>query len=120
VLVEGKSRQIEVRVILTDYQRERLEGELDTPCITRKSGKYIAQIAVELPEEESIGDKVMDVDQGLKIPAVAVIEGGKTGFLGNGGQNKFVKGSMVRSEGNPVSSKRQKPPESATTKNSVG
>jgi molecular chaperone DnaK (HSP70) len=33
----------------------------------------------------------MGVDLGLKNPAVAVVEDGKTKFIGNGRQNKFIK-----------------------------
>ncbi|WP_425057662.1 IS200/IS605 family transposase ISClte2 [Sporomusa carbonis] len=91
VLIADKSKRIEVKVVLTDYQRERLNGKLGSLRITQKSGKYIAQIAVEMPEQQSKGNKVMGVDLGLKIPAVAVVEGGKTKFVGNGRQNKFIK-----------------------------
>jgi len=91
VLISDKSKRIEVKAILTDYQRERLAGKSGTLRITQKSDKYIAQIAVELLEEQSQSDKIMGVDLGLKIPAVVVIEGGKTKFVGNGRQNKFIK-----------------------------
>lgn len=33
----------------------------------------------------------MGIDLGLKVPAVAVTENGKTKFVGNGRQNKYVK-----------------------------
>lgn len=33
----------------------------------------------------------MGVDLGLKVPAVAVTEEGKTKFLGNGRENKYIK-----------------------------
>jgi len=91
VIVDGKSKRIKVQAILTDYQRERLTGKLGSLRITQKSGKYIAQIAIEALAQHTKADKVMGVDLGLKIPAVAVAEGGKTRFFGNGRQNKFVK-----------------------------
>ena len=91
VIVDGKSKRIKFQAILTDYQRERLTGKLGSLRITQKSGKYIAQIAVEASAQHIKADKVMGVDLGLKIPAVAVVEGGKTGFFGNGRQNKFIK-----------------------------
>ena len=91
VLIQGKSKRIEAQAILTDYQRERLTGKLGSLRITQKSGKYIAQIAVDIPERQTHSTKAMGVDLGLKIPAVAVIEGGRTKFFGNGRQNKFVK-----------------------------
>jgi transposase len=46
---------------------------------------------VESPEQQKKPDKLMGVDLGLKVPAVAVVEGGKTKFFGNGRQNKFIK-----------------------------
>lgn len=91
VIIAGKSKRIEVKTILTEYQRNRLIGKLGSLRITRKSGKYIAQIAVDMPRQEINTDKMMGVDLGLKIPAVAVLESGKTRFFGNGRQNKFVK-----------------------------
>jgi len=91
VWVNNKSKCLKVKIILTDYQQERLKGKLGSLRITQKSGKYIAQITVEALEQQACGDKTMGVDLGLKIPAVAVVEGGKTKFFGNGRQNKFVK-----------------------------
>ncbi|QGG48339.1 RNA-guided endonuclease TnpB family protein [Heliorestis convoluta] len=91
VWIDGKSKRISVKVILTDYQQNRLTGKRGSLRITQKAGKYIAQIAVDLSMEHQQTGAVMGVDLGLKIPAVAVIEGGKTKFLGNGRQNKFVK-----------------------------
>ncbi len=92
VLIADKSKRIEVKAVLTDYQRERLNGKRGSLRITQKSGKYIAQIAVEMDEEQSeTSNKIMGVDLGLKNPAVAVVEGGKTKFIGNGRQCKFIK-----------------------------
>lgn len=91
VLIANKSKRIEVQTVLTDYQQERLKGKLGSLRITQKSGKYIAQISVEMPEQQSKDNKVMGVDLGLKIPAAAVVECGKTKFAGNGRENKFIK-----------------------------
>jgi putative transposase len=91
VIIGGKSKRIEVEAVLTDYQQTRLNGKLGSLRITQKSGKYIAQIAVTIPENQSMGAKKIGVDLGLKVPAVAVVEGGKTKFFGNGRQNKFIK-----------------------------
>jgi len=76
---------------MTDYQRERLVGKLGSLRITRKNGKWIAQIAVEENITECSGDGVMGVDLGLKVPAVAVTDKGKTRFCGNGRMNKYMK-----------------------------
>lgn len=91
VWLNGKSTRISVKAIFTDYQKNLLANKLGTLRITQKSGKYIAQIAVQAPEPEITGVQAMGVDLGLKIPAVAVTETGKTKFFGNGRQNKFIK-----------------------------
>ncbi|WP_318036641.1 transposase [Dethiobacter alkaliphilus] len=91
VWIDGKSKRIAVNAVLTEYQLNKLTGKLGSLRITEKSGKYIAQIAVDAVEEHTDADKTMGVDVGLKIPAVAVVEGGKTKFFGNGRQNKFIK-----------------------------
>lgn len=91
VIIDGKSQRLEIEAILTNYQQERLIGKLGSLRITQKSGKYMAQIAVEATKQLNIADKVMGVDLGLKVPAVATTESGKTKFFGNGRQNKFIK-----------------------------
>ncbi len=91
VIIAGKSKRIEVEAVLTEYQQMRLTGKFGSLRITQKSGKYIAQIAVDTLAQKTEADKVMGVDLGLKIPAVSVVEGGKTSFFGNGRQNKFIK-----------------------------
>ena len=91
VNINGKSQRISVIAVTTDYQLEKLKHKLGTLRITKKSGKWIAQISVSMPKCASTGESVMGVDLGLKVPAVAVIDSGKTKFFGNGRQNKYVK-----------------------------
>lgn len=91
ILIEGKSQRISVPVLMSDYQLEKLNGKLGTLRITEKSGKWIAQIAVEVVEKNAPGIDIMGVDLGLKCPAVAVTSTGKTRFFGNGRQNKYMK-----------------------------
>lgn len=63
--------------------------KLGTLRITKKSDKYIAQIAYEIAESAVKTDgNVMGIDLGIKCPAVAVTSSGKTKFYGNGRQNK--------------------------------
>lgn len=88
---DGKSTRIVVKAILTDYQESLLNNKLGTLRITQKSGKYIAQIAVQMKDIKAAAGQSMGIDLGLKIPAVAVTENGKTKFFGNGRQNKFIK-----------------------------
>jgi len=91
VMVEGKSQRISIPVLMSDYQLQQLHGKLGALRISQKSGKWIAQIAVEKPEPLSVNTKAIGVDLGLKVPAVAVTEDGKTRFFGNGRQNKYMK-----------------------------
>ena len=80
VFVNGKSTRINVPMLLTTYQLEKLNSKLGTLRITEKSGKWIAQIAVTIEDKESTDTGVLGVDLGLKCPAVAVTETGKTKF----------------------------------------
>jgi len=60
--------------------------------ITKKSGKWIAQVAIDVNEQQTQNTHViMGVDLGLKIPAVAVTNNGKIRFFGNGRQNKYIR-----------------------------
>ena len=83
----GKSQRITFKAEITDEQKQLLQGKLGTLRITQKSGKWIAQIAMEIAEKESSGDKAMGVDLGLKVPAVVATEDGKVKFAG---RNNFV------------------------------
>lgn len=121
VPVQGKSRRIGIRAILTDYQRERPEGELRTLRITRKSGKYIAQIAVELPEEEPTGDRGHGCRSGAQDSGCSRCRRRENQILGlrQGKRVRQGKASFGQA-GSSASSRRQKPSESATAKNSAG
>lgn len=91
VWLNGKSSRIVVEAVITDYQANLITNKLGTLRITKKLGKYIAQIAVEIEPIETTGNIAMGIDLGLKIPAVAVTENGKVKFCGNGRQNKYFK-----------------------------
>jgi putative transposase len=91
VWLNGKSSRIVVKAVITDHQLNLLANNLGTLRITKKLGKYIAQIAVDIEPIQTTGTVAMGIDLGLKIPAVAVTENGKTKFCGNGRQNKYLK-----------------------------
>jgi len=91
VWLNGKSTRIMVKTETTGYQVNLLINKLATLRITEKSGKYMAQIAVNAIPAQSTGTDTMGIDLGLKIPAVAVTEKGKTIFCGNGRRNKYTK-----------------------------
>jgi hypothetical protein len=78
VMVEGKSKRIFVKADIREYQEDKLTGKFGSLRITKKNGKWIAQIAVEGKKASYGGDIVMGVDLGLKVPAVAVTETGRT------------------------------------------
>lgn len=91
VLIQGRSRRIETGGVFTKYQSQRLQGKLGSLRITQAAGKLLAQISVEASEKAPVFGQAMGIDLGLKIPAVAVAENGRTRFFGNGRQNKFIK-----------------------------
>ncbi|MCU4771187.1 RNA-guided endonuclease InsQ/TnpB family protein [Bacillus toyonensis] len=93
-MVNGSSTRLQIRALLTDkYNRnfELLKHKLGTIRITKKSAKWIAQIFVTIPTNEKTGTKILGVDLGLKVPAVAITDDDKVRFFGNGRQNKYMK-----------------------------
>jgi IS605 OrfB family transposase len=94
LMLNGKAKKVPVRALLIDKDHRNfdlLKGKLGTLRITKKTNKWIAQISVTIQTNKDTGTKIMGVDLGLKVPAVAVTEDGKTRFFGNGRQNKYVK-----------------------------
>lgn len=91
VMIDGKSKRISVGALLTEYQTSKLNGKLGSLRITKKNNKWIAQVAVDVEPCKAVGNNIMGVDLGLKVPAVAVTSTGKTKFFGNGRQNKYMK-----------------------------
>lgn len=94
IMIDGKAKKTPIRALLVDKENRNfdlLKYKLGALRITQKSGKWVAQIAVTMPTIEGTGLKVMDVDLGLKVPAVAVTEDECVRFFGNGRQNKYRK-----------------------------
>ena len=91
VMADGKSKRIPIAAAIADHQTDKLNAKLGTLRITKKNNKWIAQVAVEEAVGTATGNKIMGVDLGLKVPAVAMTSDGKTKFAGNGRQNKFVR-----------------------------
>ncbi|WP_144466610.1 RNA-guided endonuclease InsQ/TnpB family protein [Bacillus nitratireducens] len=92
--VKGKSTRLKVRALLIDKKNRNLDllkHKLGTLRITKKSNKWMAQISVTLPTNERAGTKILGVDLGLKVPAVAITDDDKVRFFGNGRQNKYRK-----------------------------
>ena len=92
VWLDGKSQRIKVKAVIPDDMYGTLvDSKLGTLRITKKNGKYIAQVAYEVGSEAKAGSGVMGVDLGIKCPAVAVMSDDTVRFYGNGRQNKFVR-----------------------------
>jgi len=89
--INGKVKKTSIKAFITDRHRALLQNKLGTLRISKKRGKFIAQIAVDVPCESQNGSSVMGIDLGLKIPAVAVTDSDKVKFFGNGRENKYKK-----------------------------
>jgi IS605 OrfB family transposase len=94
---DGKCQKLTFQAIITERQKLLLENKRGTLRITKKGGKFMTQVAVDVVCESEQGSSVMGVDLGLKVPAVAVTEEGKVKFFGNGRENKYMK-RMARSK----------------------
>src|SRR5260370_36988684 len=67
-----------------------LDGTPGVLRITRKRGKWTADIALTLPEPApTTGEAIMGVDLGIKVPAVVHIIGKGARFFGNGRSQRF-------------------------------
>lgn len=92
IIVDGKTKKTTFRATPTNRDMELLsKAKLGLMRIVEKSGKWYAQISLEVPTIESNGEYMMGIDLGLKVPAVAVTSTGKTRFFGNGRQNKYIR-----------------------------
>ena len=93
VLINGKSKRMAVRTLMTDRQRELFaNSKLGTMRIVCKGDKIVAQIVYEAAEPEFSDDgNVMGIDLGIKCPAVSYISDGSVKFYGNGRKNKYMR-----------------------------
>lgn len=92
IVVEGKTKKTYFHAIPTERDIELIKkSKLGLMRIIEKSGKWYAQVSIQVPEEKSTGENIMGVDLGLKNPAVAVTSTGKTRFFGNGRQIKYIR-----------------------------
>lgn len=92
IVVEGKAKKTTFLAIPSNRDMELLrKSKLGLMRIVEKSRKWYAQLSLEVPTTELNGEYMMGIDLGLKVPAVAVTSTGKTRFLGNGRQNKYMR-----------------------------
>ncbi|MGG1664655.1 RNA-guided endonuclease TnpB family protein, partial [Brevibacillus sp. NRS-1366] len=93
-VVNGKSTRVKVRALFIDKDNrsfDLVKHKLGTLRVTKKSGKWVAQISVTIPTTEKTGTRILGVDLGLKVPAVAITDDDKVRFFGNGRENKYMK-----------------------------
>jgi putative transposase len=92
IMLDGKTRKTRFRAMVTERDKNLIQrAKLGLMRIVEKRGKWYAQISLSIPVTEKKNEKVMGVDLGLKVPAVAVTSNGKTRFFGNGRQNKYIR-----------------------------
>ena len=94
IMIDGKVKKTAIRADIVDPHNRNsslLNNKLGTLRVTKKSNKWMAQIAVTLLTTEKNGTKLLGVDLGLKVPAVATTDCDRTRFLGNGRENKYMK-----------------------------
>lgn len=92
IVVEGKTKKTTFLASPSNRDMELLrKAKLGLMRIVEQSRKWYAQLSLEVPTTELNGECMMGIDLGLKVPAVAVTSTGKTRFLGNGRQNKYMR-----------------------------
>lgn len=109
IMVNGKATKTPIRALFADKDNRHfdlLKHKLGTLRVTKKANKWIAQISVTIPTIQGTGVKVMGIDLGLKVPAVAVTDDEKVRFFSNGRQNKYVK-RKFRSERKTLGKKKK-------------
>ena len=87
----NKSTKISIKAVIPKEFLDLLKDKLGALRITKKSGKYIAQITVEVEPKTNTGTNIMGVDLGIKVPAVCVTSNNKVKFIGNGRENKYIR-----------------------------
>lgn len=107
IIVNNKVQKTVFPAVLTERDKQYLHNaKCGLMRIVEKSGKWFAQVSLEVPTEITTGEQVMGVDLGLKVPAVVVTSKGKTRFLGNGRENKYRK-RKFRSERKMLGKKKK-------------
>ena len=92
VFLKSKTTRISVQAVIPKDTLSYLQThKLGAMRITQKSGKFIAQIAVEAEQKALAGSNIMGVDLGILCPAVCYTDSGKVKFVGNGRKNKFIR-----------------------------
>ena len=84
---DGKTQQEHIRCAQLS-----LSGKAGILRIKKKRGKWIADITMTLPKPKPVEtERVMGIDLGIKVPAVAHIRGKGTRFFGNGRYQRMMR-----------------------------
>lgn len=94
IVIHEKVKKTSFKALLVDKENrnfELLSNKLGTLRINKINGKWIAQISVTIETNENKNVSIMGVDLGIKVPAVAMTNGGKIRFFGNGREVKYTR-----------------------------
>jgi putative transposase len=73
------------------YQKKLLSSGFPTSLrIEKVNQKWYCYIKILIPDPQPLGEHIMGVDLGIKVPAVAVTSKGKVRFFGNGRQVRYI------------------------------
>jgi putative transposase len=87
ISLDGKTQQLHVRC--ADGVLDGLSGLLR---IKKKRSKWIDDVTMTLPKPQPVqAERVMGIDLGIKVPAVAHIGGRGTRFFGNGRYQRMMR-----------------------------
>jgi putative transposase len=87
ISLDGKTQHLHVRCAVVV-----LDGLPGLLRIKKKRGKWIDDVTMTLPKPQPVqADRVMGIDLGIKVPAVAHIGGTGTRFFGNGCYQRMMR-----------------------------
>lgn len=94
---DGKAIKLFVKADISSEQYKQIDsGKIGGLRVTQKNGKWIAQIAVTIPDKPTLEtDGVMGIDLGIKVPAVVYTSDDKVKFFGSGRMNKYYRRKML-------------------------
>lgn len=90
-VVDGKSKRIPIRADIQPWQLDVVKSAIKkgTLRVTPKGKNWMAQLSLEVPTKLNTSTKILGVDLGIKVPAVAITDEFESAFFGNGRQNKY-------------------------------
>jgi IS605 OrfB family transposase len=92
-MIDGKSKKIQIQADIQPWQLDviKLAIKKGTLRVTPKNKHWIAQVPLEVPTKLNSSTKILGVDLGIKVPAVAVTDENESAFFGNGRKNKYIR-----------------------------